>query len=145
MIKNRKEYPLFNRKQYLVHEPESDGKIVVDIQAIDPDMAASWAIIALEEYERAEKEKESKIDHGKIPQQFIGLIGELAFKEALDEYNFEYHYYERKRNKWRDDKVTPDFKICSNQVGIEICTTPPGLNEWNHKPICSEGRLKRQN
>jgi hypothetical protein len=122
--------PLDNITKMLAGSSDNYGRIPIQIQALDPDQAVSWAIIALEEYQRA------KLPHGEISQQFIGLMGELAFKEALDKHGFEYHYYERKREHWLKERATPDLRICPSRIGIEICTTPPPT--WIYK----EGQVK---
>lgn len=104
---------------FTTKELDALGRIRVIIQSLDPEIVSAYAVIALEEYERA------GYKHGGIEEQFIGVLGELAVKEALDHYGIDYHYYERKRKYWMKEKGTPDFKILPKGPFLEICTTPP--------------------
>ena len=119
--------------------PDNYGRIQINIEALDPDQAVIWATIALEEYERA------NLGHGEISQQFIGLMGELAFKEVLDKYGFEYHYYERKRRNWLEEKTTADFKLSTSGIGIEICTTPPPTEFYKEGQVKASKRRRTEN
>jgi hypothetical protein len=84
--------PIKNDLKYRVRKPDESNKILIDIQALDPEPVASQSSIAIEEYERARNPK-----HGELAQLFVGIIGEYAFKQTLKTYKFKAVHYEIER------------------------------------------------
>jgi hypothetical protein len=98
------------------------GRTHVEIQSLDPEKVALATKIALEDYQNV------GYSHGGFEEQFLGLLEELAVKEALDKLGIDYHYYERKRDYWEGKKREPDLRILPDGQLLEICTTPPRSN-----------------
>ena len=106
---------------------------IVEIENIDTELIAQYASITLYEYER------TQFKHGSPLDNFLGIAGELAFRQCLAELGLKgFDYVARELGYWERDPRPYDFKLKDNRT-IEIATVRP---TWKYC-IIKESSWKR--